>query len=222
MNKLAALALAGVFATVASVSQAVTITVTADGTFTPPPGSSFVLEDFESLGGTLDDAIPTAVGTFQAAGAVGSGGTVIPTAGDLVVRNDNAGGRFDVVGGAFYLDTNDNEAVIWNVDTGSAFDTIVFSITDATDVGATLTITADGGSTKSVDLSGLDNGNLQLITVKFGAVIPTASIVLENSKINDGFGLDGAYVGVVPLPASALLMLGGLGAIGALRLRRKA
>jgi len=40
--------------------------------------------------------------------------------------------------------------------------------------------------------------------------------------INDGFSVDDIAVSVVPLPASALLLLGGLGGLAALRRRRTA
>jgi len=203
-----------------------------------------VVEDFESYGvGNVisgpspDPGFDTNVGTFTTLGGTGSGGTVTDPEPDLdgtklAIREGTVYGRSsttdDLTGNeAFdqFLDSNDTWGMAWAVDIGRMFDKIIFTLTDATDVGATITVSADG-TTPEV-FSGQTNANQKLVVVDFGFAVSDAMIMLSNTKngqpvINDGFSVDDIAVSVVPLPASALLLLGGLGGLAALRRRRTA
>ncbi|MEM9343999.1 MAG: VPLPA-CTERM sorting domain-containing protein [Pseudomonadota bacterium] len=223
--KLKAAALSAAALIWASAASAVTITVEADGTFATN-GGVYEVETFESLAtGEVGPLLGTGVGTFLSLGGTGSGGTVVGSGTELAIKNEgdgNLGGRFNTtLGGEQFLDSNDAFGVGIAFDLGgSLFDTIAFSLTDATDQGATLTIEATDGTAMSTSLSGLGNGNLQLVTIKFDTLVSFAIVTLEDDILNDGFGIDDVYVGTVPLPAAALLMLAGLGAVGALRMKR--
>lgn len=199
---------------------------------------TYVIEDFESFGeGNVTDGFSTAVGMFSTQGGTGSGGTV--TGADftndgsmLAVRDGNVYGRQSTTaflsGDAFddkFLDSNDTYGINWDVSLGgSMFDRLVFTLTDATDVGATLWIRVGNDV---VTLSGLGDGNTQLVEVDLDR--PLSSIPVQffntrdgNRSLNDGFSIDDVAVSAVPVPAAGLLLLGGLGGLAALRRRRKA
>jgi hypothetical protein len=229
-----------------SVSSAASITVS---TFNPSAyldllaTGTFVGEDFETLGATRGEGevagpLSTAVGTFVTAGGTGSGGTVTGLPGNtgrhLALRDGDVYGRNNAVpvGGGWFLDSNDTFGMIWNVAVGGLFDTVAFVLTDASDVGAFLRITT-GNSVREVRTGGrLPDGNDRLVVVSFAEAVSSAQIALVNYTAfggatnfrNDGFSLDGAQVRLspVPVPAAGVLLIVGLGALGALRARRKA
>lgn len=204
-----------------------------------------VIEDFETLsptGAELNEnngsgGFLTSVGTFSSDGQDGAGGTVdIPLLPSLTDNNDDSllalrsrpiFSRDNTTrDGDWFLDSNDNEKMVWSVDTGSMFNRILFTLTDATDQGATLSIFADGGGSETMQLVGKDNGNAQAVQVSFDNMISGATIMLSNVSGNinrDGFGFDDATVGVgvVPLPAAAWMLLAGVGALGVAARRRK-
>jgi len=240
-----ALALSG--GLLALPAQAATITVSvldaADFNSGFASGSN-VGEDFEALGasngeGEVDDGFATAVGTFSTLGGTGTGGTVTGLPGNtgekLALRNGNVFGRENITpaGGNWFLDSNDTWGMKWDVALAGdqAFTRVLFALSDASDVGAFLRITA-GSDSVELRAAGdptLQNGNDKLVIVDFGAAVTSAMIELGNFttsggdtfKKNDGFSIDGLQVAAVPLPAAGLLLLGGLGGLAALRRRRR-
>lgn len=213
------------------IASATTITVDAFDPSTYGSGfgsGSFVGEDFEAAGGALGEGevglnFATSVGTFNTAGGTGSGGTVSQLPGNtgefLALRDGNVFGRTDQVGGTYFLDSNDTFGINWFVQTGSLFDTVMFVITDHAEF-STLNIAA-GGVSQSI--SGLRGATSQLVTIVFDSVQTAALITIDQAR-NDGFSIDGAQVGLapVPLPASGLLLLAGIGGIAAMRRRKGA
>lgn len=214
--------------------------IVGSGTF---PGE----EDFETLGGSLGEGevganFATSVGTFNTLGGTGTGGTVSGLSGnsgaELALRDGNTYGRVNTVptGGTWYLDSNDTYGMSWDVDTGSAFNTVVFTLVDGSDTGAFLRISADGANYEQRVGGKLPNGNASIVVVSFSSLMNDALIEIGNYtgtnelRTNDGFSVDGLRVGVlnnlnnpspVPLPASGLLLAGALGVAG-WRARHKA
>lgn len=197
-----------------------------------------IVEDFESFAeGNVANGFATSVGTFSTLGGTGSGGTVkyADFANDgskLAVRDGNVYGRTSTTAALSgdrsddkFLDSNDTFGISWMVSLGGEkFNSLVLTLTDATDVGAIMRITV-GEDTYA--FSGLGNAAKKIVEIDFDGPIETASIFFGNwnrsggLKLNDGFSLDDIAVSEVPLPASALLLLGGLAGLGAMR-RKKA
>ncbi|MEL6118287.1 MAG: VPLPA-CTERM sorting domain-containing protein [Pseudomonadota bacterium] len=204
-------------------------------------GPSFVTEDFESgfavgeitgNGGNAGATLDTVVGTFSSLGGVGSGSTcALSTGGSngicdtLAIFDSSINSQNNTVplDGEYSLNSNDTFGIQWDVGTGDLFNRVVFGMSDATDQGATLTITADDGTTSVFEVlnPNLGDGNAQLVIIDFDELIGSATISLESSIEDDGFAIDGVSVGVVPLPAAGLLLIGGLGVLGAMRRRQK-
>lgn len=200
---------------------------------------SYVTENFESYSeGNVSGGFSTSVGTFYTMGGTGSGGTVTNAdfandGSELAVRDGNVYGRVSTTktlsgdrGDDMFLDSNDTYGIFWNVSTGSLFDKIVLTLTDATDVGAIMKI--GGTHVSEISLSGLSNGAQKIVEISFAEAQKTANIYFFNTnskggaKLNDGFSLDDISVSEVPLPASALLLLGGLGGLSVMRRKKKA
>ena len=190
--------------------------------------SGAVVEDFESFGyQEYVGGVNTAVGDFATIGGVGSGSTIVGTATDVAVKSfdGTAGGRSNTtVGGSQWLDSNDTFGIAWDVDTGSLFNSVGFTVSDAADRGATLNISA-GGVTEV--FANAINASVEFVIVSFDSRVSSASLVFENldpnnQRTNDGFGIDDATAGVapIPLPASIGFMLAGLGGLTVLRRRK--
>ena len=219
-------AIAGSFL-LATAAQATSITVSTLDATAHNVGfgtGTNIGEDFEALGQSMGEgevglSLATAVGTFSTIGGVGSGGTVTQltnnTGKQLALRDGSVFGRDNTTPGtgAWFLDSNDTFGMIWNVDLGGAlFNSVSFTLSDASDTGAYMRISADGEEFETRTGGKLSNGNELLVTVNFGEAVNTASIILGNFqqdgttyKVNDGFSVDGLQVSAVPVPASVLL-----------------
>jgi opacity protein-like surface antigen len=251
------LAAAAALALTAGVAQAATVDIDVQ-VFTTDKYEQIlatmgtvVVEDFEEAGpeGNRANGFGTKVGTFASLGGRGNGLTVTEEPGGssgnfpgndgtkLAIRDGNVFGRQSttamLTGDAAddqFLDSNDTKGISWSVDIGSAFTRILLTLTDATDVGAIMKITANGVSESFNNLksSGVRNGNIQILLIDFGAPVETAEITFFNSRtngsafMNDGFSIDDIAVSAVPLPAPALMLLAGLGGLAALRRKRAA
>jgi len=188
-------------------------------------------EDFEGLAtGERFGPLPTAVGTFESLGGVGSGGTVTGTPGNtgagLFLRDAPVFGRVNTtVGGASFLDSNDTLGMGWTVSGLGLFDTLLFTLSDVGDTGGNLTVSS-GGAVLETILKGRSGGLVDMVLISFGGLVDEATISLQKSKLNDGFAIDdvvvGASVAPVPLPPAGLALMAGLGALALAARRRRA
>ncbi len=174
----------------------------------------------------------TGIGSFTGIGpAFTGGGSQVKPVDKIVVRTNvpDPYGRFNVTpGGANWLDSNDMNGILWTLAApiGTFFDKIAFLLTDLDDVGNfKFGISANGESTvERPGAAKLGNGALHLVTMTFSAPVSALSISMING-VGDGFGFDGGRVSTiaaVPVPAAGLLLLGGLGALAAMKRRRRA
>ncbi len=169
------------------------------------------------------------LGTFTGfGGASSSGGSQVKPKDKIVVRTaaDSVSGRYNVTpGGANWLDSNDREGIDWvfAAPRGVSFQRLAFLLTDLDDVGKVVfSLTANGN--QPVARPGTapgGNARLHLITLMFDEPVRTFSLRMVNGT-GDGFGLDGARLAAVPLPAAGLLLLGVVGGLVALARRRRA
>ena len=173
----------------------------------------------------------TKVGSFSSFGAKGSGQSVIGDTSKLQVRADDTmpWGRYSTSGaslGGHWLDSNDNLGMKWEVSGLGKFNTLAFFVLDAADVGGKFSIKV--GDTLYSNLAGaegtLRNGNVQLVKILLSEAVTNLTVELMHDRTNDGFGIDGAAVGLapIPLPPAALLLGSGLVGLVALRRRRAA
>lgn len=197
--------------------------------------ASFDSEDFEALGASecggavqceiASAPLGTSVGDFSALGGTGGGNTVVGTGTEVALKSDlspKPGGRANTTpGGAWWLDSNDTIGMEWDVarDSGGTFNRLAFVLTDPADVGATLEVVANGSTLTS--FANENNATQDLIVITFDSQVASANIKLRNDRNNDGIGVDDAAVGVVPLPAAGLMLLGALGGLGGIAARRK-
>ncbi|MEM8579838.1 MAG: VPLPA-CTERM sorting domain-containing protein [Pseudomonadota bacterium] len=215
-----------------------------------PQGSNTMIE--REVGSSLS----TSVGEFSVAlddanaSGTGTGGTVTNstlngvtnTGTELALRNGSVFGRTSLWdndytlgnndSGEWFLDSNDTFGIKWDVDVGTEFDRIAFSIMDGSDAGAFLKVLVGDDVLYDQRLEEgpgqLADGNIAFVVIDFVGSVTGATIELTNFasgngtdlKRNDGVSIDGAYVGVVPLPASLAFMLVGVGALGLARKRK--
>jgi hypothetical protein len=174
----------------------------------------------------------TEVGGFSAFGGTGSGHSVVGDGSKLQVRNDPSmpWGRYGTSAssplGGNWLDSNDNRGMRWEVGGLGSFDSLAFFVLDAADVGGKFSIKV--GDTLFSNIAGaggkLRNGNIQLVRIMLSEAVDHLTVELMHDRTNDGFGIDGATVGLapVPLPPAALLLATGLAGLVALGRRRRA
>ncbi len=227
---------------VAGPALAATINVStfSDTSYNAAVGSMgyVVSQDFETYGeGNVANGFTTNVGSFSTLGGTGTGGTVTNAGFNndgslLAIRDGNVYGRTsstsDLTSNSdddMFLDSNDTFGLIWNVSLGAGrmFDRIVFTVTDAAEFGGSLWVGTNGATTTFMNGA---NAVRNLIEISFDQNVSSATVVLSHFNgtgnfTNDGFSIDDIAVSEVPLPASALLLLGGLGGLAAMR-RRKA
>ena len=202
--------------------------------------SNVVTEDFELVGArggareiTPGTVLSTDVGDFSSLGGQGSGGTVSRMAGNtgqnVAIREGNVYGRQDIVGGRYFIDSNDTFGIAWDVrSSAGAFNSVVFAVTDASEFSY-LRIIADGVAAEQTNGQRLRNGHTSLVEIRFDTLVTEARIELAGYSSyrgqrvrNDGFSLDGAAVGVAPVPLPASLPLLAFGVAGFWAVRRKA
>jgi hypothetical protein len=238
------------FATVAVLAagavQANTISITTfditEWTNTVAQMDRSVVEDFEALGpvtdtelgtglgGELWGPLNTSVGIFTSIGGTGSGTTCAASGGecdDLSLfgpNQDGLNGQGNLVpdDGVWSLNADDTFGMEWNVQLagGKLFDQVIFGIRDAADVRATVEISE---GSQFATISNESNNNRKLVVIDFHTAQSSAFITIENLNgvTNDSFSVDGAAVGVVPLPAAGWMLLAGLSGLAAMRSRRK-
>lgn len=235
----AALLLAGTTAQAATISVSsfdVSEYQTALGTF-----ENVVSEDFENpLPGMVGNRFDSDVGNFRVVGdGVGSGGTVdnasFPNDGtQLAIRKGNVYGResttLQLTGDPNddqFLDSNDTFGIRYNAElaNGVSFNKILLTLTDAAEFGTRLLIRTEGATNEFITDG--DNGGSNTILVDFGGNVSSASIFFVHRKngeraLNDGFSIDDVAISAVPLPASSLLLIAGLGGLAAMRRRKTA
>lgn len=226
MFKVKTLAAASVVAMAAASSASaasITVEMFSAAAFDAYNNSATVLayQDFESFAVGEGDFTGTNVGDFTGIPTSGSGDSVIDSGDLLAVSDDTSFGRENTtVGGSQWLDSNDNQGIAWDVLAGgSFFNSVAFSLSDAADTGAELTVAAGGSDlTTFIDQA---NNTVDWIVISFGTGVDSAFVSLTNDIANDGFGIDDVTIAAVPLPAGAALMLTGLGGLAIAR-RRKA
>ncbi len=226
------LAVAATMAVVGGAASAASITVE---TFTPAAyaaytGSANILgsEDFEGFAAEVEGAVSTSVGDFMSLGPTGTGSSVVGTVTEVAVLDGSVVSGFGRVnttqtaGAKNWLDSNDTLGIRWDATlaSGESFRQVAFSLSDAADQGAELSIST-GGSTLETFV-GQGNGTVDWIVITFGSDVTSATIELANMvRLDDGFGIDDATIAAVPLPAGLLLLGTALGGLGVARRRRK-
>jgi len=128
----------------------------------------------------------------------------------------------------FWLDSNDAVKVTWDIYNGVAedFNAIGFYLADASDQGATLTLTLADNTTFMTELATaeLDDENpssLKFVSITSDMNIVNAKLTFDNNRdTNDGWGIDNVTLGKLPEPGTLLLM--GLGLLGLGAARRRA
>lgn len=204
---------AAAFVVAATSAGAATITV-GDDPWTDP---GLIREDFSgfSVCGQNGD-LATSVGRFSASGGPGEKGTVCGNASVAQVREGTPeyialSGRH---GSPFWLDSNDNTRVTFEPISRR----VQFLMSDLADVRGFFRL--DAGD-KSYEINTKqENGGLWFFTVLFDE--GEDRVIHLTSTRNDGFSIGPVTVAPVPLPATGLLLLGGVGVLAAAARRRRA
>jgi len=190
---------------------------------------SFTTETFENFTAgddTGSGSVDTSVGNFR------RGLTAIDGTGDCVFGCDNLqildaattpfNGRFNTTpGGGNWLDSNDLTAISWDL-VGVSPEVSAFGLylTDANDVGATLTVSTTLGNDSISLPSPQGNGSIFYLTAASDTPILGARVDFNVAPTNDGFGIDDVTIDV-PEPATLGLIGAGLAGVGLATRRRR-
>ncbi|MBT1450642.1 hypothetical protein KJ365_07075 [Glaciecola sp. XM2] len=229
----------------ATVANAGIITVTHNATLADEANlqtlmNTFITEDFDTIGditcvascspASADfvlaaPAFDTKVGTFTQVQADGTGSEPAGQLDQLQIENGGSGefGR-ETPFASNWLDSNDSDQIVWDIDAGFRVNAFGFFLSDANDQGAVLTLTLDNGTTVSASLNAnLGNGNLAYVRYVGNPLdnIIGATLTFDNgSDNNDGFGIDNVTLGTVSAPHTILLL--SLSILGLIALRKRA
>lgn len=196
----------------ATAASAATISIT-EPEWTDPGLRRFDFSNLPVCGQTGD--LDTSVGRFAARGGPGEQGTVCGDASRAQVRQGTPeyialSGRH---GAEYWLDSNDNTEIEFKL---RRSDRVQFLTSDLADVNGFFRLEAGNAS---FEINGKQaNGGLWLFTVIFDQGEERTLKLI--STLNDGFSIGPVTVAPIPLPGAGVLLLGGLGALAAVRRRR--
>jgi hypothetical protein len=162
-------------------------------------------------------APPTPSPSVTTAGGVPADGSrvIIKTPSDPVPD-----GRYNPDGGA-WADSADLAKFAWNVSFDRPVRKFGFAVTDANDQPSSYWLLTVGDVTASIGPQiEREIGNIHWFTIAFGEAVESARLTFA-TRARDGFGLSTATIEPVPVPAAGLLLLGGLGALIAVRRLRR-
>jgi len=199
--------------------------------FATTPGGQAIRGSGSNLYGELDGGgyQSGVVGQFRTLGGIGTGSSCSDhldvgsaDCGQIALQYDpgfNGQGNALPESGAWSLNSADTEGMSWIARRGDGgmFQRIAFALTDPADNNKNrLDIVVNGSHSRGWD--NLTNGETWLAVITLDKPMEFAVIDIRTS-LRDGFTLDGAALAPVPLPASVLFLLGGLGMMAAFRRR---
>lgn len=167
------------------------------------------------------------VADFHRTGSCGSGASVINDGCSVAVKTASSPrkrGRYAPMGHS-WVDSQDIDKLTWSVSRDTAFKSMTFALVDAFDqkraakLGRSHFSLTIGDATWSIPKRQA-NRNLFWLEVVFDSPTKLAELAFD-TRLNDGWGVAAAQVVPAPIPASGLLIVGGIGLLGWVR-RRKA
>ena len=184
----------------------------------------------------------SSVGDFRGLGGTGSGSSVAFGGNNdqIQIRSGNNAGRFNVLGALAgedptgnFLDSNDTNGFSWTIKNSSILQSAWAFLTDPNDAGGRLTVSLFVDGVDQEDRVQLDgsrgDGLIWLFETNFAGLADGWKLARfdfeimnpDGDPVNDGIGISNATINVIPLPAPALMLLSGLGALGGLSVARR-